>query len=109
MELRPEDISPLDARAELLDGTVLRSISGFYEVQTALGRSGRFLASEAWPRRPEVALIAKTLGGGLVPISAMLTRRDVFERAYGRNLLLILVKGEPPPAAEDAPASEPPA
>src|SRR5947209_3638809 len=38
MELRPEDISALDARAELLDGTVLRSISGFYEVQTALGQ-----------------------------------------------------------------------
>jgi len=55
------------------------------EVQTALGRSGRFLASEAWPRKPDVALIAKTLGGGLMPISAMLTRQDIFDRAYGRN------------------------
>jgi acetylornithine/succinyldiaminopimelate/putrescine aminotransferase len=55
------------------------------EVQTSLGRSGRFLASEAWPRKPDVALIAKTLGGGLMPISAMLSRREIFDRAYGRN------------------------
>lgn len=58
------------------------------EVQTSLGRSGRFLASEAWPRRPDVALIAKTLGGGLVPISAMLTTRELFERAYGQNFFM---------------------
>ena len=58
------------------------------EVQTALGRSGRFLASEAWPRKPEIALIAKTLGGGLVPISAMLTQRESFERAYGQNFFI---------------------
>src|SRR6185369_14126262 len=54
------------------------------EVQTGLGRSGRFLASELWPRRPDVALLAKTLGGGLMPISVMLTERALFERAYGR-------------------------
>jgi acetylornithine/succinyldiaminopimelate/putrescine aminotransferase len=58
------------------------------EVQTALGRSGRFLASEAWPRRPDVALLAKTLGGGLVPISVMLAQRSMFERAYGKNFFI---------------------
>lgn len=58
------------------------------EVQTALGRSGHLLASASWPRRPEVALIAKTLGGGLMPISAMLTERAIFERAYGKNFFI---------------------
>ena len=58
------------------------------EVQTALGRCGRFLASETWPRRPDVALLAKTLGGGLVPISAMLAQRSMFERAYGENFFI---------------------
>jgi acetylornithine/succinyldiaminopimelate/putrescine aminotransferase len=58
------------------------------EVQTGLGRSGRFLATETWPRRPDVALLAKTLGGGLAPISAMLTRREIFERAYGQNFFI---------------------
>jgi acetylornithine/succinyldiaminopimelate/putrescine aminotransferase len=55
------------------------------EVQTGLGRTGRFLASETWPRRPDAVLLGKHLGGGLLPISAMLTRRDLFERAYGKN------------------------
>ncbi len=58
------------------------------EVQTGLGRSGRFLASETWPRRPDVALLAKTLGGGLMPISVMLTDRALFERAYGKNFFI---------------------
>ncbi|MBK9030315.1 MAG: aspartate aminotransferase family protein [Myxococcales bacterium] len=58
------------------------------EVQTALGRSGHFLASAGWPRQPDVALLAKTLGGGLVPISVMLTHRAIFERAYGQNFFI---------------------
>lgn len=53
------------------------------EVQTGLGRTGQFLASETWPRRPDVVLLGKHLGGGLMPVSAMLTRRELFERAYG--------------------------
>lgn len=55
------------------------------EVQTGMGRTGDLLATAAWPRRPDVVLLAKTLGGGLVPCSAMLTRRALFERAYGRD------------------------
>ena len=56
------------------------------ETQTALGRTGRgFLATATWPRRPDVVLMAKHLGGGLVPISAMLTKRETFLRAYGNN------------------------
>jgi acetylornithine/succinyldiaminopimelate/putrescine aminotransferase len=56
------------------------------EVQTALGRTGRgFLATERWPRRPDAVVCAKHLGGGLMPISAMLTRRELFERAYGAH------------------------
>jgi len=56
------------------------------EVQTAFGRTGRgFLGTESWPRRPDVVLLAKTLGGGLVPISAMLVRKDHFMKAYGRD------------------------
>ena len=38
------------------------------EIQTGLGRTGRFLASELWPRRPDVVVLGKHLGGGLVPI-----------------------------------------
>jgi len=55
------------------------------EIQTGLGRTGRFLASEVWPRRPDALILGKHLGGGLVPISAMLTREELFERAYGEH------------------------
>jgi acetylornithine/succinyldiaminopimelate/putrescine aminotransferase len=56
------------------------------EVQTGLGRSGRgFLASSTWPRRPDAVVFGKHLGGGLLPLSAMLTSRELFDRAYGRN------------------------
>jgi acetylornithine/succinyldiaminopimelate/putrescine aminotransferase len=53
------------------------------EIQTGLGRTGRFLASECWPRRPDALILGKHLGGGLVPISAMMTTEELFERAYG--------------------------
>jgi len=55
------------------------------EIQTGLGRTGRFLRTESWPRRPDVVLLGKALGGGLAPISVLLTDRDTFARAYGRD------------------------
>jgi acetylornithine/succinyldiaminopimelate/putrescine aminotransferase len=58
------------------------------EVQTGLGRTGRFLASELWPRKPDAVLLGKHLGGGLMPISAMLTSRELHERAYGKTFEL---------------------
>lgn len=53
------------------------------EIQTGLGRTGTLVASEAWPRRPDVLILGKSFGGGLIPHSAMLTRRPIFDRAYG--------------------------
>lgn len=53
------------------------------EIQTGLGRTGRFLASEHWPRQPDVVTLGKALGGGAMPLSCMLTRRPIFDRAYG--------------------------
>jgi len=55
------------------------------EVQTGLGRSGHFLMSATWPRKADVVVLAKMLGGGIVPVSAMLTHRAIFEQAYGAN------------------------
>jgi acetylornithine/succinyldiaminopimelate/putrescine aminotransferase len=53
------------------------------EIQTGLGRCGHFLYSSQWPRRPDIVVLAKSLGGGLVPLSAMLTTQEIFQRAYG--------------------------
>ncbi len=81
--VRPLPASYVEALCELTSrhGSLLVAD----EVQTGLGRTGRFLASEAWPRRPDAVLLAKHLGGGLMPISAMLTRRELWEGAYGKN------------------------
>lgn len=53
------------------------------EVQTGLGRTGRMFAVEFEGFVPDVLALAKSLSGGIAPISATLTRRDIHERAYG--------------------------
>jgi putrescine aminotransferase len=53
------------------------------EIQTGLGRTGRMFACEEHGVEPDVLLVAKGLSGGLVPVSAFLTRRPIWERAYG--------------------------
>jgi putrescine aminotransferase len=53
------------------------------EVQTGLGRCGHLFACAADSVEPDVLLLAKGLSGGLAPISALLTRRALWDRAYG--------------------------
>jgi putrescine aminotransferase len=53
------------------------------EVQTGLGRTGTVFACERFHVVPDVMTLAKSLGGGVVPIGAMLTRGDVWRAAYG--------------------------
>jgi ornithine--oxo-acid transaminase len=53
------------------------------EIQTGLGRTGRFLAVEHWGAEPDMVLLSKTLSGGHVPIGAVLARKAIFERVYG--------------------------
>ncbi len=54
------------------------------EVQTGLGRTGRFLAVEHWNVEPDMVLLAKALSGGHVPVGAVLTRRQVFDKVFDR-------------------------
>jgi ornithine--oxo-acid transaminase len=54
------------------------------EVQTGLGRTGRFLAIEHWNVEPDMVLLAKALSGGHVPVGAVLARRQVFEKVFNR-------------------------
>jgi ornithine--oxo-acid transaminase len=49
------------------------------EVQTGLGRTGRMLACEHEQVRPDGLILGKALGGGLLPVSAFLARRDVMD------------------------------
>src|SRR6185437_1071589 len=53
------------------------------EVQTGLGRTGSLFAVDEEGVEPDVLTLAKSLGGGLVPLGAMLTRRALWMKAYG--------------------------
>ena len=54
------------------------------EVQTGLGRTGRFLACEHWGIEPDMVLLAKSLSGGQVPVGAVLTRKWIFDKVFDR-------------------------
>ncbi len=52
------------------------------EVQTGLGRTGRFLALEYWGLEPDLICLSKALSGGLVPIGAVLVSRAAFDAVF---------------------------
>ena len=54
------------------------------EIQTGLGRTGRFLAVEHWGLEPDMVLVAKSLSGGHVPVGALLTRKWIFDKVFDR-------------------------
>jgi ornithine--oxo-acid transaminase len=54
------------------------------EVQTGIGRTGRFLALEHWNLAPDMICISKALSGGFVPIGAVLVSRAAFDRVFDR-------------------------
>src|SRR3546814_6208957 len=59
------------------------------EIQTGLGRTGRFLASEHWLDgkggvEPDMVLLAKALSGGYVPVGAVAMRHWIFAKLFDR-------------------------
>lgn len=52
------------------------------EVQTGIGRTGRFFAYEHEAVDPDIVTVAKALSGGMVPIGATLTRDWIFKKVY---------------------------
>jgi ornithine--oxo-acid transaminase len=82
------------------------------EIQSGLGRTGRTLACDHEDVVPDLVLLGKALGGGIVPISAVVGRRDVLAPldpgshgstfggnplacAVGREVVAMLRTGEP--------------
>ena len=53
------------------------------EVQVGMGRAGKFLCSEHWNLEPDMVTIAKSLGGGYIPVSAVIMRREINDRVFG--------------------------
>ncbi len=47
------------------------------EIQTGFGRTGRLFACDHDGVRPDILIVGKTLGGGMVPVSAVVGPREV--------------------------------
>ncbi|MGD0168775.1 MAG: aspartate aminotransferase family protein [Smithella sp.] len=47
------------------------------EIQTGFGRTGRMFASEHWGVVPDIMTVAKSLGGGIYPISATIFKEEI--------------------------------
>ncbi len=54
------------------------------EIQTGVGRTGRFLACEHWDLAPDMVLLAKALSGGFAPVGAVVMRRAIFDKMFDR-------------------------
>ena len=54
------------------------------EIVSGAGRSGMFLAADHWPgARPDLAILAKGLGGGYVPLAAFLAPAALVDEVAG--------------------------
>jgi 4-aminobutyrate aminotransferase len=49
----------------------------FDEIPTGLGKTGRFFAAEHDDAKPDIVVLGKALGGGVLPIAACIARADL--------------------------------
>lgn len=54
------------------------------EVQTGLGRTGKWFAHQHWNLEPDIMTLAKALSGGYVPCAAFLTRRSIHQKVFNK-------------------------
>ena len=84
------------------------------EIQTGLGRTGKLLAiHHEGIKKPDMILLGKSLSGGVYPVSAVLTKKNVTMKGYGstfggnplgsataRTALKVLIKEKLPERAQ---------
>lgn len=54
------------------------------EVQTGLGRTGKFWAIDHWQIQPDMILMAKALSGGFVPIGGVAMTQTIMDSVFSR-------------------------
>lgn len=58
------------------------------EVQTGLGRTGAMFACQHYGVAPDILTLAKALGGGVMPIGAVMSTPEIWEKAFRENPLV---------------------
>ena len=54
------------------------------EIQTGLGRSGKFWAIDHWNVKPDMILMAKALSGGFIPVGAVAMTKKIMDTVFDR-------------------------
>ncbi|MCK5478207.1 MAG: aspartate aminotransferase family protein, partial [Methylococcales bacterium] len=54
------------------------------EIQTGLGRTGKFWAIDHWDVKPDMILMAKALSGGFIPIGAVAMTQKIMDTVFNR-------------------------
>jgi putrescine aminotransferase len=70
----PDDFWPRIREATRHYGTLLIAD----EVQTGLGRTGELWGVDHWKVEPDIIAVAKSLGGGVMPVSAFCATEEIF-------------------------------
>ncbi|MEW5829079.1 MAG: aminotransferase class III-fold pyridoxal phosphate-dependent enzyme [Chloroflexota bacterium] len=71
----PDDFWPRIREATRQHGTLLIAD----EVQTGMGRTGKLWGVDHWNVVPDIIAAAKSLGGGVMPVSAVTTTEEIFQ------------------------------
>jgi putrescine aminotransferase len=71
----PDDFWPRIREATKQYGTLLLAD----EVQTGLGRTGKLWGVEHWKVVPDILSVAKSLGGGVMPVSAFCSTEEIWQ------------------------------
>jgi putrescine aminotransferase len=74
----------------------------FDEVQTGMGRTGKFFCFEHYGIVPDLLCLAKAFGGGVMPAGAVVGRRDIFSRIFANPFLHTTTFGGNPMACAAA-------
>jgi putrescine aminotransferase len=62
----------------------------FDEIQTGMGRTGEMFACQQENVVPDIMCLAKSLGGGVMPVGAYITTDSIWKKAYGHMEKAIL-------------------
>ena len=80
----PDDFWPRIRAATRKHGALLIAD----EVQTGLGRTGQLWGVDHWGVEPDIIAVAKSLGGGVMPICAVCSTEEIFQKIMYPNPFL---------------------